>query len=443
MNSRKYTKPILALFLLHMLSLVMLDKITAFAPDEKTYLKIFRGLYKSDFLLPNDSGWSLGSENVLRLLYLPAKIFNSLGISDLYSIRLQAVGYSLSAALMLYSMASNASFFGLSSRKWITIGLLIPSVFLWSTLGLRENLIFFFLVGAYFTISNFLKTNSMRYLASLIFVLIGLYSTKGYLFIILFFSVAASVIILFFKTNKDRKKYVIIAASFLIPLVILPAATKTNFDLGRFFTSAIIDFTEQTKPISIVDFESTGQNTQGLYLQIEDNPPLFFLVSKLGLYGGIKKASEKVAMNSQEQKSESRNTKINFESAKLNNPSSVVIGSLRFIFAPIPFVDSGNYFINFLSYESPVWYIFYLLLFLIVGKLIFCRYEMSISLLSVVLCSVIFLVVSALIEVNTGTSIRHRSVLLFLILIAIANVNEFSDKHEHEFDESIRRRDYN
>jgi hypothetical protein len=164
------------------------------------------------------------------------------------------------------------------------------------------------------------------------------------------------------------------------------------------------------------------------------------LVSKLGLYGGIKKASEKVSVNSSDQKLESRNTKLNFESAKLSNPSSVVIGSLRFVFAPIPFVDSGNYFVNLLSYESPVWYIFYLLLFLIVGKLIIRRHEMNISLLSAVLFSGIFLVVSALIEVNTGTSVRHRSVLLFLILIAIANVK---DKHEHEYDESIQRRDYN
>jgi hypothetical protein len=418
----------------------MLDKITAFAPDEKHYLKIFKSLYTSDFLLPNKSGWSLGSENILRLLYLPAKIFNSLGISDLYSIRLQAVGYSLSAALMLYSMASKVLFFGLSSRKWITIGLLIPSVFLWSTLGLRENLIFFFLVGAYYAISNFLNTNSRSYLASLVFLLIGLYVTKGYLYIIFFFSVAASVTVLFLQTKKDRKKYLTIVASFLIPLLIFPTATKANFDLGRFFTSAVIDSTEPTKSISIVDFESTGQNTQELYLQIEDNPSLFLLVSKLGLYGGIKKASEKVSVNSSEQKLESRNTKLNFESAKLSNPSSVVIGSLRFVFAPIPFVDSGNYFVNLLSYESPVWYIFYLLLFLIVGKLIIRRYEMNISLLSAVLFSGIFLVVSALIEVNTGTSIRHRSVLLFLILIAIANVK---DKHEHEYDESIQRRDYN
>jgi len=179
MKSREYLKPFLTLSLLHLLSLVMLGKITAFAPDERYYVKIFRSLYKSDFSMPNDSVWSVGSENALRLLYLPAKIFNSLGISDLYCIRLQAIGYSLSAALMLYSMASNASFFGLTSRKWITIALLIPSVFLWGTLGLRENMIFFFLVATYYAISNFLNSNSKKYLASLIFLLIGLYITKG------------------------------------------------------------------------------------------------------------------------------------------------------------------------------------------------------------------------------------------------------------------------
>jgi hypothetical protein len=427
----------------------VLDKITAFAPDERHYAKVFRSLYASDFTLANNSGWSAGSENILRLVYLPAKIFNSMGISDLNSIRLQAVGYSLSAALMLYSMASNTRFFGLQSRKWITIALLMPSVFLWSTLGLRENLILFFLVGAYFTISKILNSNSKWYLAPLILLLIGLYVTKGYLYIIFFFSVSASVVILYFQRIRDRKKFVIILSSFLIPLLLFPTATKTNFDLGKLFTSVVIESTEQTNlaklstVISIVDYESTGQTSQELLFQIKNNLTLYSLVTKFGFYDGLKKASEKVVTKSKEKKSEIRNTKLDFASAKLDDPSSVVIGSLRFLFSPIPFVDSGSYIINLLSYESPVWYIFYLLLLLIVGKLVFRRYETNLTILSVVLFSAFFLVTSALIEVNTGTSIRHRSVLLFLILIAIANVRELSDKNEPEFDDSMQRRDYN
>jgi hypothetical protein len=86
-------KILLSLSGLHLLFIVLFDKVTAFAPDENGYLAVFKNLYKSNFLLLDETGWQEGSINALRVIYLPAKVLNFIGFSDFYSVRMLTIFY--------------------------------------------------------------------------------------------------------------------------------------------------------------------------------------------------------------------------------------------------------------------------------------------------------------------------------------------------------------
>ena len=104
--------------------------------------------------------------------------------------------------------------------------------------------------------------------------------------------------------------------------------------------------------------------------------------------------------------------------AHLGNPLSVVTGSARFLFDPFPFIDNGSFFLNLLSYESFLWWFLYVMVGVTTWKRIRKREldDLAVFLLVFILGFVVF---SAITEVNVGTLVRHRSVLLFPMLYFI------------------------
>jgi hypothetical protein len=129
-------KVLLSLSGLHLLFIILFDKVTAFAPDENGYLAIFKNLYKSDFSLAGYLGWQEGSIYALRLVYLPAKVLNLVGFSDFYSIRLLTILYSTLTLFILLKLCSEIYILGRSAKFWIVSAFFIPSYFLWTSIGL-------------------------------------------------------------------------------------------------------------------------------------------------------------------------------------------------------------------------------------------------------------------------------------------------------------------
>jgi hypothetical protein len=183
---------------------------------------------------------------------------------------------------------------------------------------------------------------------------------------------------------------------------------------------------------SFDEFKATGQTSQDLLLQIKNNSIFFFLASKIGLFSALKRTSEIPPGASNEETIERHDARMNFKAAKVGEPLGVLFGSGRFLFTPLPFVDSGSYFLNILAFESFAWYAIYLFYILLIGKLIFRGRELGFPLVSLIFFTIFFVIISALIEVNTGTSIRHRSTLLFCILITIGSARVHEGKHANE-----------
>jgi peptidoglycan/LPS O-acetylase OafA/YrhL len=106
--------------------------------------------------------------------------------------------------------------------------------------------------------------------------------------------------------------------------------------------------------------------------------------------------------------------------ATLRDPLSLLRGSFNFLFVPLPFTDNGSLFLNIQSFESFFWYIYYILLLVLVFGLMRGKYFVTVQTLTATLFVLGFILMSALVEINDGTSVRHRAVLLMGILVMLA-----------------------
>ena len=108
----------------------------------------------------------------------------------------------------------------------------------------------------------------------------------------------------------------------------------------------------------------------------------------------------------------------------ISDPLDLAKSMISFLILPIPTVEYGSIFLNSQSYENLIWYVLYILFcFWVVGY----RTEKSIHNLiksSLILFSVTFVLISGLTEVNLGTAIRHRSVLLIIILLSLTQMGQ-------------------
>jgi len=147
----------LSLFvLLHVLFAITLGRLFAFAPDEAGYLYTFNNMYGSGSD-PNpqySSGWISVPKIFLWIAYLPAKTINILGVPDYLSIRiLSIILASLSLYLLMRVLKEVIGPYGFT-RNALFLSFLIPSVFLWTSVALRESFIFLeismFLIGLHY-----------------------------------------------------------------------------------------------------------------------------------------------------------------------------------------------------------------------------------------------------------------------------------------------------
>lgn len=100
----------------------------------------------------------------------------------------------------------------------------------------------------------------------------------------------------------------------------------------------------------------------------------------------------------------------------VHDPLSNARPAFLFLFGPIPFLDQGGIALNLVSLESPFWW----LLYIMVGYQFFRSRKSKTwqdpSILFALMYSVILVAFSELVEVNLGTSFRHRSILLIPLI---------------------------
>jgi hypothetical protein len=241
-------------------------------------------------------------------------------------------------------------------------------------------------------------------------------------------------IYLFLKVNR-RKIIIFLMIALVLPTVTF-ASTTSVYALSYIFQSDItdtggrsgdsvsqvyVDVSESGSEPSIQLITFHGDSTLiSLHFYLKNNPNTIMskLLGKLSLDKKIQTMwDEKIRAEliGQDVEASQDSSSLNGHILKPGNikePLTLIWPAIEFLCGPFPFFDNAGIAITIASLESPLWWAIYLVLisqFLRFRRLKPIR-DPQIVLILIFLFG--FVTASALVEVNLGTSFRHRSVLL-------------------------------
>ena len=115
---------------------------------------------------------------------------------------------------------------------------------------------------------------------------------------------------------------------------------------------------------------------------------------------------------------------------KISQPLTLIWPSFVFLCGPFPFIGDPGIAVFISSLESPLWWAFYALIifqFIRFRKVKFLRDPQILFTLIFLAGEIVF---SALVEVNLGTSFRHRSILLVPLVFLYVRLVERAKEQE-------------
>jgi hypothetical protein len=470
-----------AYFFIHAIMIIILDEVTAFAPDENNYLGIFKSVVRGDSTLDGFAGWPIQNELFLELIYFPATVLVMFGFTELQSIRILSSLVSYLSLFVLYSLAGDNRVMGMRQKNWITFGFFFPSIILWSTLGLRESFIFLWLSCIFYFLKKFLDSSRAVHAIALLSSSAALVLTKNYLYAIFAIACILSTFIIVVARRTFVFSYLVILSMVLAPVVLSPEIrisllTGAKFVVGQKIVQQTPISPSQTVTEPNIDPNSDsnskvdrGETLQSVLDQAENNPIFSIIVKESGIDEQLNFQSDSTSSTSPSNQSEDvkptepstakpaqsgptfdsdpsakdpskdvvveetpqtsaqevkgvieSREKLMITPASLRDPVSLFLGVVGFVVKPFPFFDNGSFFINVLSYESFFWYPIYGLLATIIYRMVRGKNEWDLSSTTAILFIIGFLIQSALLEINVGTAYRHRSILLIGILALCA-----------------------
>lgn len=462
----------------HVLFAVLLGRLFAFAPDEGGYLYTFNNLYGGVDQNPQlGSGWITAPKAFLWISYLPAKLLNILGVPDYLAIRLLSIALMASSLILLmniYHQSRPTTY----RHDGIFYFFFIPSIFLWSSVGLRETFILLEISLVLVGLTNLFENQNKRSLAYITIGSYGMLSTKSYLWICMVAAVIGLAVIEFLRRRYRRKILHLVIALLLLPSILFASTTSWyafQFMVSSVFHTDVTSVGERSGDSIIqvaVPIEqlgsggsnpgepggSTGPTSGGLggptgsttivtfhgdttlislhfYLLNNPKSPFTRFLTALGITGKIQEIWDDKVKSGLVKKSEvaipesSSLSGYILKPGSIHDPLSVFRPAFLFLFGPIPFLDQGGIALNIVSFESPLWW----LLYMVVGVQIFrsrkSKFLRDPAILFTLIFTFLLVLFSALVEVNLGTSFRHRSIIFVpLIFLFVQLRSKFNSR---------------
>jgi hypothetical protein len=432
---------------LHVSFSILLGNITAFAPDESSYRAIFGQLYLAGFT-SDVVGFGGAWVPWLRLLYLPAKLLTYLGFSDLLAIRFLSIACSALSTYLLVKIAKNNGRDDRVFKVAIIAISFIPTVFLWSSIGLRESFLYLEISAILYFLSRIKDEIDIRSLLGLAIAVYSLSMTKNYIFILFLFAFVITLIFFTFVKRKMFVTHMLILGIAVMPLAFNPElvpAISSYFkgQIAKVDTIEIGDINndgrcdpfepcangnnngnnngngnvDEEDPIEYV--ATGGMTVHALLGQLKASPNTIVarIASGLGITAKLE-AISKSAIVVETDKSVVENQKqLSLQQAGLTKPLQVLESSAKFLLVPFIFIDNGSLFLNIQSIETPIWLFVYGLFFVGLYQVIRRRREFDYAVMMATIFALEFVAISALTEINVGTALRHRSLLLIPILV--------------------------
>jgi hypothetical protein len=423
--------------LIRLTTWALIGSCTALAPDERGYFEVFRWINDSQEIRPQ-LHWAGTPAWVLHLFFIPAKLFTWIGFGDFQAFRLQTI---LIAAIATLLMVVSFSKSGLSSRLleldkksrtslliFLGLALLMPSNLIWTILGLREPYIYFSLALILLSFSSYMNSRNM-FSPWIVIYFIGLGIlgfTKFYLLILLLVSMVATLVIFARKTKSIRILIVLLVTLITIP-TFSSKFNEVNWPTLQISTIKLTldilpDFSNPQLPSMTFSqlTQCRDSKTAGPLLLTALNFAEMFLKERVQTSLTQTPVGEPSATSLRSDENLRENLNL------LNLP----VGLFSFLFFPFSILDAGIFGLLGVA-ELAFWLPLYVLLGIRVWRV---RRSISTNplLLACLSFTLIFTAFSALSEVNFGTALRHRSVLL--IPMVLAGLAAWSSKPNREKD---------
>jgi len=441
---------------LHVTFSILLGNITAFAPDEGLYKGIFSKLYSEGFT-SDVLGFSGAWEPWLRLLYLPAKLLTYIGFSDLLAVRFFSISCSALATVLLIKMAKENGRDDRVFKAAIVSISFIPTVFLWSSIGLRESFLYLEISAILYFLSRTKDNIDIRNLTGLAISVYSLSMTKNYIFILFLFAFVPTLFVFSFIKRERFFTHFLILIIAVMPLAfnpeLVPAissyfkgqVTKVDtIEIGDINNDGRCDSFEPCansngngnsngdgngngngnsngiEDAETAEYVATGGMTVHALLgelKRDPNAILARIASVLGITAKLEDISKSAIVVATDKSVIENQKKLSLQQAGLKKPLQVLKSSAKFLLIPFIFIDNGSLFLNIQSIETPIWLFIYGLFFVGFFQLVRRQREFDYAVMVATLFALEFVAISALTEINVGTALRHRSLLLIPILV--------------------------
>lgn len=447
----------------HLLFAVFLGRLFALAPDEGGYLYTFNNLYGSKDPNPQlNSGWIVAPKPFLWVIYLPAKALNLLGVPDYLSIRILSISVATLSLILLINLQRGGGLGGSRYEPLIFLFFFIPSIFLWTSVGLREVFIMAEISLVVVGFNYLFQGKNARAVTYLFLGSYALLSTKNYLWICLILAIALLAAIWVIQGVSKRKLLNLALALILVPCIAF-ASTTSVYALKFLITSvfhvdlattaarsgdSIIQVAIPSSPGGPSDGSSPsstpGNTNHGtgkgqttvvtfhgdttlillhFYLIDHPNAMLTRILRSVGITSKVQEIWDSKVKSGLVKKTvkalpdSSSLSGYILKPGKLHDPLSIARPSFLFMFGPIPFLDQGGIALNTVAFESPFWWLLYSVVLFRLIRFRKNRYWRDPLFLLSATYFLSLVAVSALVEVNLGTSFRHRSILLVPLIV--------------------------
>jgi hypothetical protein len=385
--------------------------------DETKYLEDLRHLNSSAWNSYSYTGFDGKWPILLKFIYSPSLLFLKLGFDYPISLRLTSIlGFVLSGAI-LWTLLGGHKENEMVKKLLLVSYLFFPSLFGWTSMGLREGLLFFAISLIFLSFRQKSKFIDVFSVSQFLLGFTILFSLKFYLGLQLLVAFLFVFLLLKFANIESVITKIGLTGAILPLLISL---------VGSFIPisySSVRPPTSNTSSSTILDAKQCIRNEAGGIFR-----PIIAKVANLDS-PEIKQSDPLYELHA---------TDLYSSDSKLRPPSNTLLrsfltlpkGIFIFLLNPLPFVNQHSKIMALVSWEILFWFIFYfstacILFFSILKKIQPSRiYLIALGFIGIFVC------MSALVEINLGTIFRHRSIILLPGLILIGEYLDSKPKFE-------------
>ena len=374
--------------------------------DESNYIEDLRHLNSPAWNSYSYTGFDGKWPILLKFIYTPSLLFLRLGFDYPISLRLTSILAFIFSGAILWTLLGGPKEKKMVKKLLLASYLFFPSLFGWTSIGLREGLILFAMSLIFLSFKQKSKVIDVFSVSQFLLGFTILFNLKFYLALQLLVAVLFVFLLLKFTNIKSVITKIGITAA-IFPLLISLVGSFIPISY-----SYVSPPTTSTSSSTILEANQCIRNGAGGIFR-----PIIVKVANLNS-PEIKQSDplyELHATDLYSNNSEFRPPSDTLLRSFLTLPKSIFV----FLLNPLPFVNQHSKFLALLSWEIILWFIFYVLISLISIYLILRKIQPSRIFLIALSFLGIFVCMSALVEINLGTIFRHRSIILLPGLVMI------------------------